>query len=214
MEKKKFENIRNIIFDLGGVLIDLDFLAPVRAFAEMGLIGKNLDYRTAIKDPLFQKFETGDITTSQFRTGMRQIIGGGNITDDQLDAAWCSIMDTIPPEKTALLKNLGHHHRLFLFSNTNTIHINWFLKRFEEENGFPLESLFERCFYSHIIRDRKPLISSFEKVIRLGNMRVEETLFVDDFVENIAAAREFGLQTIHYHPGTDLAGHFPCLAEK
>jgi len=211
MGQNMFDGVRNIIFDLGGVLIDLDFTTPVREFEKLGGNSAGFDYRQAIRDPVFRAFETGGVTPDQFRQRIREILGNPRATDQQIDAAWCSMMDSIPLEKIALIKKLGARFRLFLFSNTNTIHITYFLERFEKKYGFNLESLFEQSFYSHIIRDRKPLTSSYEKVLTLGNMRKEETLFVDDFEENIKAAEEFGLKVIHYIPGSDLAHCFKGL---
>ncbi len=208
MQKNLFDGVRNIIFDLGGVLIDLDFTTPVREFEKLGGNSAGFDYRQAIRDPVFRAFETGGVTPHQFRQRIREILGNSHATDQQIDAAWCSMMDTIPPEKIALIKKLSTRYRLFLFSNTNTIHITYFLERFEKAYGYNLESLFEQSFYSHVIRERKPLPSSFEKVLNLAGIRKEETLFVDDFEENIKAAEEFGLKVIHYIPGTDLAHYF------
>jgi putative hydrolase of the HAD superfamily len=211
MERISLEGIRNIIFDLGGVLLDLDFTAPVREFEALGLNSGHLDYRQAIRDPLFLRFETGDATSGEFRERIREIIGNPGAPDGLIDAAWCSMMDAIPPEKIALLKSLAERYRLFLFSNTNAIHIAYFLERFERQYGYNVETLFEKCFYSHLIGDRKPLASSFEKVLSLGNMQKEETLFVDDFEENARAAADFGLKAIHYRPGTDLSRYFNGL---
>lgn len=208
MQKNLFDGIRNIIFDLGGVLIDLDFNTPVREFGKLGSNSAGFDYRQAIRDPVFRAFETGGVTPDQFRQRIREILGNVQATNQQIDAAWCSMMDIIPPEKIALIKKLATSYRLFLFSNTNVIHITYFLERFEKAYGYNLESLFEQSFYSHEIRDRKPLHSSFQKVLAQGNMRLEETLFIDDFEENALAAREMGLRTIHYTPGEDLAGYF------
>ncbi len=209
MQKKLFEGVRNIIFDLGGVLIDLDFTAPIRKFEKLGMNSAGFDYRHAIQDPVFRAFETGMITSGEFRNRIREILENPDTTDQQIDDAWCSMMNTIPREKIALIVKLAASYRLFLFSNTNTIHINFFLNQFEKEYGYSLETLFEQSFYSHVIKDRKPEPSSFEKVLSLGNMRREETLFIDDFEENVHAAAEFGLKAIHYLPGTDLKSCFP-----
>ncbi len=209
MQKKLFEGVRNIIFDLGGVLIDLDFTAPIRKFEKLGMNSAGFDYRHAIQDPVFRAFETGMITSGEFRNRIREILENPDTTDQQIDDAWCSMMNTIPREKIALIVKLAASYRLFLFSNTNTIHINFFLNQFEKEYGYSLETLFEQSFYSHVIKDRKPEPSSFKKVLSLGNMRREETLFIDDFEENVHAAAEFGLKAIHYLPGTDLKSCFP-----
>lgn len=208
MQKNLFDGVRNIIFDLGGVLIDLDFTAPVRKFQNLGRNSAGFDYRHAIQDPVFRAFETGKATPGEFRNRIREILDNPSASDPQIDDAWCSMMDNIPAEKIRLVKELSTRYRLFLFSNTNAIHIGFFLDRFEKAYGYGLESLFEQSFYSHVIGDRKPFPSSFEKVLSLGNMRREETLFIDDFEENVKAAAESGLKAIHYVPGTILSSCF------
>jgi len=209
MTQNLFDGVRNIILDLGGVLIDLDFATPVREFEKLGGNSAGFDYRLAIQDPVFRSFETGGTSPAQFRKRIREILGNKKVTDEEIDAAWCSMMDTIPEEKILLLKELGQHYRLFLFSNTNPIHIAFFRNRFQEQKGYSVESLFEKSFYSHIIRDRKPHLSSYEKVVNLAGIRKEETVFVDDFIENVRGAEEFGMKSVHYLPGTDLRSYFP-----
>jgi len=197
--------IKNILFDLGGVLLDLDFMAPVVAFRKLGLAEDHLDYRKAISDPVFLGFEQGNISPEAFRDRIREILGNQNLEDAEIDTAWCSMLGSVPAEKTELLKQLAPRYRLFLYSNTNVIHIGYFKRRFEKEHGLPFESLFEKTFYSHDIHDRKPQISGYEKVVAKAGIHPGETLFVDDLVQNIEAAREFGFQVFHYVPGTELS---------
>ncbi len=204
MEQTSESAIRNIIFDLGGVLLDLDFQAPVKAFQKLGISAEQLDYRQAIAHPIFLGLETGNISPSDFRDHIRQVLGNANLSDDEIDTAWCSMLGSVPEEKVKILQQLASHYRLFLFSNTNEIHINYFKCRFEAEHHRPVDSLFERTFYSHEIHDRKPLVSSFEKVLQLAGIKSEETLFVDDFEINIENAILTGLQTLHFIPGSRL----------
>ncbi len=204
MGDRSINQIRNIVFDLGGVLLDLDFQAPVEAFRKLGGEGYAMDYHQVITHPLFYGFETGEITPGEFRKQVKGFFAGMPLSDEAIDMAWCSMLLNVPESKINLLKELSEKYRLFLFSNTNEIHIAFFQQRFEAQAGYPIESLFEQCFYSHRIHDRKPNLSSFMKISRLANIRPEETLFVDDFAENIRAARECGFKTIHYQPGDDL----------
>jgi len=202
---EQINGIRNIIFDLGGVLLDLDFNAPVKAFQKLGANSEHFDYRQAITDPVFLNFETGNISSGEFRDRIRQLLGNDHLKDAEIDEAWCSMMGSVPNEKIDLLKHLAARYRLFLFSNTNVIHTGYFKRRFEAEHHIPIESLFEKTFYSQEIHDRKPQISAFEKVTRLAGILPCETLFVDDFEQNIANAEKFGFQVLHFVAGTDLA---------
>jgi FMN phosphatase YigB (HAD superfamily) len=214
MKKTIQERILNIIFDLGGVLVDLDFMSLVKHFKRLGAAFDFSDYRKVISDPVFQSFELGLTSPAGFRNRIREILGVGPVTDDEIDKAWCSLLGSVPSEKVNLLKQLASRYNLFLFSNTNDIHIRYFKCRFESEHGFSFEPLFEKTFYSHDIHDRKPLISSYEKVARLAGIVPEETLFVDDFEENIGNAKKFGLQVLHYHPGTDLENALKTKIEE
>ena len=195
-----------MVFDLGGVLLDLDFTAPVETFRKLGIDAGSLDYRKAIADPVFTLFETGMISPGEFRDQVRKILNNSLVTDLEIDAAWCAMLLSVPEEKVALLKTLGKRFRLFLFSNTNAIHIGYFREKFENQHGIPIESLFEKLFYSHEIHDRKPLLSAFDKVTGAAGILPGETLFIDDFEQNIATARDAGYHVLHYIPGTDLAG--------
>jgi glucose-1-phosphatase len=197
--------IQNIIFDLGGVLLDLDFNAPVRAYHQLGGDGDRFDYKEAIHHQLFIDFEVGNITAADFRHQIRQMVGNFLLTDDEINTAWCSMLLSVPAEKVLLLKKLAEKFRLFLYSNTNEIHCAYFKKQFEKEHGISIELLFEKCFYSHEMHDRKPLLSGFEKVVRASGISAEETLFIDDFEHNIDAAREFGFRVYHYQQGSDLS---------
>jgi putative hydrolase of the HAD superfamily len=199
-------DIRNIVFDLGGVLLDLDFAAPVEAFRRLGNESGHFDYRKAIADPVFIQFETGMISPGEFRNRVKTILNNQQAPDGEIDSAWCSMLLSVPEAKVNLLKTLGKHFRLFLFSNTNVIHISYFRKSFFSQHGIPIESLFEKTFYSHEIHDRKPLKSAFEKVTASAGIFPRETLFVDDFGQNIETARNAGFHVLHYQPGTDLAG--------
>jgi FMN phosphatase YigB (HAD superfamily) len=204
MKKTIPQSILNIIFDLGGVLLDLDFAAPVAAFQKMGAVGEHFVYNLVINDPKFLHIEMGLISPDEFRDHIRKKLGNKELTDAVIDSAWCSLLGSVPSEKVTLLKNLSSEYRLFLYSNTNAIHIEYFKNRFLLEHHFCFESLFEKTFYSHVIHDRKPQPSGFEKVIKMAGILPEETLFVDDFIQNIEAAKKFGLQVFHYLPDTDL----------
>jgi putative hydrolase of the HAD superfamily len=196
---------KNIIFDLGGVLLDLDFMAPINAFQQLGATGSFTEFRKTLKDPVFRMMETGEISPEEFRNQIRLKLGYPPVTDEQIDQAWCSILGSVPGEKVNFLKQMQGMYPLFLYSNTNQIHIDYFLQRFYDEHQFRFEVFFEQLFYSHVIHDRKPQLSGYEKVIALSGVNPEETLFVDDFEENVEAARRAGFLTFHYLPGTDLS---------
>jgi putative hydrolase of the HAD superfamily len=146
----------------------------------------------------------GNISPDEFRNGIRKILVNNNLNDEEINMAWCSILLSVPSEKVELLKQLADRYRLFLYSNTNAIHIDQIKNRFEKEHGLPFESLFEKTLYSHEIHDRKPQVSGYKKVVAQTGILPEETLFVDDFIQNIEAAENAGFKVLHYLPATDL----------
>ncbi len=197
--------IRNIIFDLGGVLLDLDFDTPLKEFQMLNRNEPFEDLRDFIHHPLFAGFETGALQPEEFRERLRQLLKNPEIEDETLDHAWCSMLARVPATKVAILQELASRFRLYLYSNTNEIHIVRFKRDFAIEHGMEWETLFETAFYSHEIRDRKPNISGYRKVLELAGLNASETLFVDDLEVNIRAASEAGLKVLHYIPGQDLA---------
>lgn len=196
--------IRNIIFDLGVVLLDLDFEAPAAAFRRLSRHGQVGDVREFIHHPVFTGFETGTLTPGQFRERLRQLLGNPDATDAELDGAWCSILGKVPGEKVRLLKDLSGHYRLFLYSNTNAIHIPVFERAFEREHSIVWDSLFSRVFYSHEICDRKPNLSGYRKVLAMAEANPAQTLFIDDLEQNTSAASLAGMSVLHYVHGADL----------
>ncbi len=196
--------IKNIIFDLGGVLLDLDFESPLRAFQHFNSNGKINDLRHFLSDPVFIAFETGEISPAGFRERIRQLLCNPSLSDPEIDTAWCSMLKQVPAIKVTLLQRLAGKYRLFLYSNTNAIHIPHFTNEFLAHHNIGWETLFEKTFYSHEINDRKPLLSGYLKVIAMAGVNPVETLFVDDLEQNIIMAGQTGMQVLHYLPGTDL----------
>jgi putative hydrolase of the HAD superfamily len=203
--KKK---IRNIIFDLGGVLVDLDFTSLIMHFKQLGATFDSTDYRKVISDPVFLSFEMGFTSPSRFRDRLRAILEISPASDAEMDEAWCSLLGSVPQNKVTLLQYLAPKYRLFLYSNTNAIHISYFKNRFLAEHSVEFESLFDRTFYSFDLHDRKPQLSGYEKIFSITGILPQETLFVDDFIQNIDVAKSMGIRVYHYLPGTDLKAFF------
>lgn len=197
-------SIQNIIFDLGGVLLNLDWEASATAFKRLGLQIGDRSYIDFLHNPVLLKFETGEIKPLTFYNEMRKILNNPAATDEQICNAWCAMLCEIPQYKIEILDRLRRRFRLFLFSNTNELHIDYFKNEFWNQYGFDFEALFEKVFYSHRIRDRKPLITSFEKVISHAKIDKGTTLFIDDSKENVEAAIKTGIRSLLYTPGNDL----------
>lgn len=206
--KADLTHIKNIVFDLGNVLVNLDFHATTGAFRKLGLTREDVTGQQAGAHPVFYAFETGQITPDAFRSSIRQILNNPGATDEQIDDAWCAMLLDFPPERVNLLKKLRTQYRLYLFSNTNAIHIHRFHQTFRETFGMAFPSLFERPFYSHEIHARKPDAHAYQKVIALSGIHPEETLFIDDIKANTEGASKAGMQTYWLQHGMEVTALF------
>lgn len=206
--KIDLSNIKNIIFDLGNVLLNLDFNASITAFQELGLDKAVLDNQNAYADPAFYNLETGKITPEEFCDQIRVVLNNPEATNEQIEDAWYAMIKDIPNKRVNKLLELNRSFNIYLYSNTNQIHIDKLLPDFKAEHGLEFSSLFKTAYYSHEIHDRKPEVSSFEKVIKLSKVSPEETLFVDDLEKNIRSAEQAGLKTLWLKEDMEMADLF------
>jgi len=200
--------INSIIFDLGNVLLNLDFEASIQAFHKLGLNEAVLNKQQAYADPVFYKLEIGMVKPDVFRKRTRQLLNNPDASDRQIDDAWYAMIRDVPPKRVDVLKRLRDSYKIYLFSNTNAIHIGRLLPDFKREHGFDFPALFDKTFYSHEIQARKPDIEAYQKVIRLSGVEPGKTLFVDDLEQNIRAAQEVGLKTFWLSEGLEMAELF------
>ena len=190
-------NIENIIFDLGGVIINLDMDHTFDMFSQ--LFGR--DVRSSMMDDFnnhlfFQNFETGKINADEFRNGLRQLTLS-DVEDEPLDHAWNAMLGTIPAERIEWIKELRQKYNVVLLSNTNSIHIEKFNEIFKATTSYNFpEELFHKTYYSHEIKDRKPNKSCFQHVLNDFEMDPEYTIFYDDNTENIKAAQSLGIRSV------------------
>lgn len=197
-------NVKNIIFDLGNVLLNLDFDASIKAFQKLGLNKDVLDNNQAYSDPVFYELEVGKITPEVFRNRVRKVLNNPAATDRQIDDAWYAMILDIPADRVNTVQKLRENYNVYLFSNTNKIHIDRLHPEFKKQHGIDFPSLFVKDFYSHEIHERKPDLSSFNKVIELAGINPEKTLFVDDLEKNIIGAQKAGLQTFWLKEGLEM----------
>ena len=196
----KLDGIRNIIFDLGGVLLNLAPHKTMEEFRKLGHTSLVEENPWNFKHEIFYMFERGLVSIDEFHSGVKEVLGNG-VTNEQIDYAWTAMLLDIPRVRAEIVLNLKKQFRTFLFSNTNAIHVEKIQSDFHNNLGIEFSSLFEKDFYSNEIHVRKPDIESFLKVIELSGVQIEETLFIDDFEENIIAAQKTGLHTLWLQPG-------------
>ena len=187
--------IKNIIFDLGGVLLNIDYNKTAAAFKKLGTQNFDSLYSQANADRLFEDLETGEISEQNFYKKMLQHCYPST-TQQQVQQAWNEILLDFRKPSLDFLNLIKSKYKLYLLSNTNSIHQVEFDKTLAEEMGRPpLDSYFIKSYYSHIIQKRKPYPSTYNFVLEDAKINAAETLFIDDSVVNTAGAKEAGIQT-------------------
>ena len=191
------QNIKNIIFDLGGVILNIDFKQTELAFAKLGVGNFNQYYTLQSVSPLFEKLELGLITPELFYDEFKNVVKV-SLTNEEICNAWNALLIDFPPERIAWLETISKKYKTYLLSNTNKIHYDAFMKIFDEQIGKgDFNKYFIKPYYSHEINLRKPSKECFEFVLKNENLNAEETLFIDDSETNTEGAKEAGLNTIH-----------------
>ena len=199
MDKK----IRNIVFDLGGVLVDLDFKAAINGLQKVGFANVKEQLQAFDCEGIFQKFELGEMSADEFRSAIREN-STVSLTDEEVDGLWNAMLLEVPREKLELILHLRGKYMVYLLSNTNSIHWDYVCKNAFNYRGFRVNDYFEETFLSYEMHLAKPDKAIFEKVLEEANLLPEETLFIDDSEANCKAASELGIHTHHYHIGEDL----------
>ena len=192
--------INNVIFDLGGVLLDIDYQRSIDAFKKMGIVNFEDMFSQFKADELFEKLETGSITETDFHSAIKNRTTA-IVSDNEIDAAWNALILQFRTESLAYLESLSAYYKLYLLSNTNIIHLQYFKQLFTEQTGKPmLDAYFTKAWYSNEIGLRKPGAEIFEFVLQDENLKTEETLFIDDTWINIETAQKMGFKTHHLLP--------------
>ena len=187
--------IKNIIFDLGAVLYDIDFKKTAEAFKCLGFENFDDMYTQYYVDEIFEKLETGKISKHAFCEILIQK-NKNVVSQKQIVNAWNSILIGWRKDSIQFLASLSKKYNLYLLSNTNIIHQEEFLSTFEKETGFKdFNSFFVKPYYSHEINLRKPNRNIFEFVAADANIKPAETLFIDDSYPNIDTAILLGFKT-------------------
>ena len=188
--------IRNIIFDYGNVIFTIDFNRAQHSFTELGV--KNVEHFFSHKghDSLFDQFEQGLISSSEFRDGIRKVTGIESLSDAEIDQAWNSLLIGVPEPNHDLLLKVKEKYRTFLLSNNNEIHYNWIMDYLQREHRLDSNAVFfEKDYYSHLMKMRKPNREIFEFVLHENNLNPKETLFIDDSPQHLKTADMLGLNT-------------------
>lgn len=198
-------SIKNIIFDLGGVFIEINYEKTSQAFKNLGITQFDDYFKQDYSNSLFTRLEEGKINVLEFYDGFRTLTQT-NRTNQQIENAWNALLGKFWQDRLDWLQPITEKYNCYLFSNTNSIHYQAFMKSYALENPSrkPFNQYFIKAFYSQDIGYRKPNVSAYNFVIKEARIVADETLFIDDTLKNIEGAKQAGLQTLHLTNEMDL----------
>ena len=189
--------IKNIIFDLGGVLMNIDFKRTFNAFEIIGFRGAEQAFQDPEINGLCMDFETGVYCSIEMRRKFREITGF-KCSDIQFDKAWNALLIDFPPAHIGRVRQLAQKYKTFLLSNTNPIHAKHFNAELDQHFGIEsMDHLLDKAWYSYNLGLRKPDERIFHKVLKMSRLNPEETLFIDDDETNARVAGSVGMHAIH-----------------
>ena len=189
------KNIKNIIFDLGNVLFDIDYNKTINGFEQIGFKNFKASFSPEKMDGLFENLETGKITEADFYNTIKHI-SANPVTDSQIKNAWNAMLLNFRAESLAFLQQIKSKYNLYLLSNTNSIHLTAVKDIFIAEIGpASLDDYFIKAYYSSSIGLRKPDVAAYAFVLQDAGIKAAETLFIDDLISNINGAKIVGIQT-------------------
>ena len=205
------KNIDNIIFDLGNVILNIDYQNTIDAFKKIGVPNASSFYSKSSQLNIFNQLETGHISKQNFILEIQKIVPKASAS--QIINAWNAILQDLPNERLEILKNIKDKFSIFLLSNTNSIHIEKIIDILGEKKYEEFYNLFEKVYYSHEVKLRKPNSDIFKLVIKENCLSIKNTLFIDDSIQHIESAKKIGLKTYHLDGNKTLESIFPDIIQ-
>ena len=196
------KNIKAIIFDLGGVILNIDYDLTVKEFEKLGVLNSASYYSKGEQKKLFDDLETGKISEKEFIDSVK--LKTNNANANQIKYAWNKMLLNLPLERLLSIKRMMCKYQTFLLSNTNSIHISSFKKGLDVSEWKLFESVFNKIYFSYEIGMRKPSNKIFEYVLKDNHLQAKNVLFIDDSIQHINAAKKIGIITHHLKDSEDL----------
>lgn len=201
---KHLVKISTIIFDLGGVIINLDFNRTTEAFIKLTGLSHEAVSAKYFTPGVFRDFEKGLISDTQFRQGINQLFET-NLTDQEIDDAWNAMLLELPKQRLAFIHSLRKSYQVLVLSNTNSIHEKAFNQTIFEVSGEKsLHPFVDQVYFSHELHLRKPNLDIYEEVLKQSGAKASESLFLDDTLPNLEGATLAGIQTMHITTPEDI----------
>jgi len=205
------KDIKAIIFDLGAVILNINYQNTINAFSKLGVKNAASFYSKKVQTNLFNQIETGNITAKKFLTELQKETDNASI--NQVSEAWNAMLLDLPENRLTLIKSLKKKYSIYLLSNTNSIHIDAFKKKIGNIKWVKFCNLFDKIYLSHEVGLRKPNAAIFEYILAEQNLKAQEVFFIDDSPQHIESANKLGIKTHHLKNGEELATLFPDRAQ-
>ncbi len=203
------ENIKNIVFDFGGVIVDIDRKIAVKRFIEIGLENADELLDAYKQNGIFLELEEGKLDANDFYDALREL-AGKNISDERIDYGWFGFFLPVNQGRLDFLLELRKKYKLYLLSNTNPIIMSWARSTNFSETGKPLDDYFDKLYLSYQMGVTKPHPEIFMKMIKDADLNPSETLFIDDGASNVKTAELLGFKTFQPKEGEDYRLFFQC----
>jgi len=203
------KNIKAIIFDLGGVLLNISYKKTITEFTKIGIENSSSFYSKKSQTNIFNLLETGSISEEDFVSEIKKSCK--NASSKQILFAWNAMLLDLPGNITKLLKNLKTDYSIFLLSNTNTIHVKQLKNILGDGKYNEFFHLFDKIYYSHEIKLRKPDKKAFQIILEENNLNPKNVLFIDDSPQHIEGAKKLGIKTYHLLDNESVTALFPDI---
>jgi len=203
MQNFNLKGIKNIVFDLGGVLITLDRDKAVERFIEVGFEHVSELLNAYHQKGIFLELEEGKLSEKDFYDAFRKE-AGRFVSDETIKSGWMSFMKEVPEYKMVMLEELRRKgYRLYILSNTNPIIMSWAHTPEFSPQGKSLDEYFDKLYLSYLIGYTKPNPEIFQFMFNDSGMIPSESLFIDDGIANIEMGEQFGMKTYFAENGED-----------
>jgi glucose-1-phosphatase len=204
------KGIKNIIFDYGGVIINIDFNLTIDAFKILGFSNVEEVLFQSNSSRLLLMMERGQLSPEEFYQEIRKS-SGLKLSDIEIEIAWNALLLDMPEKRILLLEKLRKKYRIFLLSNSNIIHYNKYLSQLNDQYGYSnFNMLFEKAWFSHDLNMNKPNLDIYNYTLNDAELVPHETLFIDDTKANTDAASKVGMKTYHMKPGEEITELLRC----
>ena len=195
MQLCKMKNIKTIIFDLGGVIFNIDYQKTIEEFSKLGISNTKYLYSKNTQSKLFDDLETGHISNYEFLKKLQKKSNNANLA--QIKKAWNAMLLDLPLERLIALYKVKKKYNIFLLSNTNEIHIQKIKELVGEKTFSEFYNLFDKIYFSYKIKKRKPNFEAFQLILFENKLIADEVLFIDDSIQHIKSAKKLNIETFH-----------------